>query len=141
MMKAKTWIMLHKNDAEIKTGIRIVCVVGLLAYMAATLFVPVFADTKDFSVGYRESVNEVFKLLQGLFGVTACLVILINLFLMLVATDDKGISGGIHRIKIAIVCVIGAYLVPLIVTKIALSAKANGSSNLTDVPLGDGGGY
>lgn len=140
-MSVTTWIHQLFGDEEIKTGIRIVGYFAFFCLVAATVFVPVFADTKDFSIGYRESINEVFKLLQGLFGVTACLVILINLFLMLVATDDKGISGGIHRIKIAIVCVIGAYLVPLIVTKIATSAKSNGSSNLTDVPIGDGGGY
>ena len=66
-------------------------------------------------------------------AITACLVIIISIFLIIIATDDRGVQGGIRRIKIAIVCLILAYVVPSVIVTIASLAQENGSSSIDEV--------
>ncbi|MGO5336809.1 hypothetical protein ACTQZS_08355 [Bilifractor sp. LCP19S3_H10] len=100
----------------------------------ATSMSPVFASG-DIKSAYVDLANTFFQLIQSLFGVTCCVVVLVSLFLMLIATDDRGVQSGIHRIKIAVACLVIAYLVPFIIQKILDALKGNNSTTINNLDL------
>lgn len=107
--------------------------VMLASAMAASMS-PVFA-AGDIKSAYVDLANTFFQLIQSLFGVTCCVVVLVSLFLMLIATDDRGVQSGIHRIKIAVACLVIAYLVPFIIQKILDALKGNNSTTINNLDL------
>lgn len=71
--------------------------------------------------------------IAGIFAIVAALVILISLFLMLIATDERGVQAGIHRIKIALVCLVAAVLVPTIVNTATTAAQNGNATSIESV--------
>lgn len=109
--------------------------VKILMLVIAGVFIacsilPVFAaDNSSISTAYKSLAQSLFELLQGLFACTCCVVILVSLFLMLIATGDREVQSGVHRIKVAVACLVVAYLVPFIIQKVLDALSGSNSSN------------
>ena len=103
------------------------------AAMMVLMMQTVYADDAGFVSISKSIVGDIFRTVQSVMAITACLVIIISIFLIIIATDDRGVQGGIRRIKIAIVCLILAYVVPSVIVTIASLAQENGSSSIDEV--------
>lgn len=119
----------YYNDIKESKLIKALTIIAMIAAMLFIAITPAFAaDGEQITTAYKSLAQSLFTLIQGLFACTCCVVILISLFLMLIATDDRGVQSGIHRIKVAIACLVVAFLVPFIIQKV-LAALSGGNSS------------
>lgn len=88
-------------------------VIGILMTGILIYAQPVYAS--GVTDATKEMVSTAYTGIAGIFSIVAALVILINLLLIMTATDERSISTGFGRIKMALICLVIAILLPTII--------------------------
>lgn len=89
---------------------------------------PVFADSGAIKTAIGTIIKTIFMTLQSIMAATAALVILITIFNILTG-GSRATEAGIGRLKVAVLCLIGSWLIVPFVEMIDDAGKSAGNND------------